>query len=221
MPDEKKSYLPEIKPRTRRTRDVVGAKELILTAALHEFSEKGYSGARVDQISKLAGVSKPMIYEYFGDKDGVYAAALQETYIQIREGENSLKLSEYSPDDAIEKLVRFTMDHFRRNPWFISMLNNENLRQGATISQLRNLPSIQSKLVEELQNILKNGEKTGLFCRKVNPIELYIKVASLCYFPISNRHTLENVFEVTIDDTWLDRQATEISVLVLSYLKTR
>ncbi|NND90605.1 MAG: helix-turn-helix transcriptional regulator, partial [Granulosicoccus sp.] len=73
-------------------RDADRSRRLILDAALVEFSEKGYSGARIDTIAAQAGVSKPMIYSYYGDKDDLYAAALREAYIQIRAGESELQL---------------------------------------------------------------------------------------------------------------------------------
>lgn len=73
-----------------RKRDADQSRKLILQAALEEFSTYGHSGARVERIASTAGVSKPLIYDYFGDKDAIYAAALKEAYVQIREGESQL-----------------------------------------------------------------------------------------------------------------------------------
>lgn len=54
------------------------ARERILRAATHEFSEHGYSGARVNRIAEVADANKQLIYHYFGSKEGVYAEVLQE-----------------------------------------------------------------------------------------------------------------------------------------------
>jgi TetR/AcrR family transcriptional regulator len=54
------------------------ARDRILRAATQEFSEYGYSGARVNRIAEAAGVNKQLIYHYFGSKEGVYAEVLQE-----------------------------------------------------------------------------------------------------------------------------------------------
>ena len=52
----------------------------------------------------------------------------------------------------------------------------------------------------------------------VDPVEFYITIASLCYFPVSNRHTLRVVFGVPIDDAWLDRKAEEAADMLIGYL---
>lgn len=205
-------------PAKQRRRDAGQSKQAILQAALEEFSAHGYGGARIERIAKTAGLSKPMLYEYFGDKDAIYAAALKEAYVQIREGEQSLNLDALPPADAVRALVRFTMDHFREKPWFISMLNSENLRGGTTIRKIHDAAGVQSVLVERLRDVLKRGEETGEFRPDVDPVEFYIFIASLCYFPVSNIHTLSAVFQLKMDKTWLDRRADEAAQMLLAYL---
>lgn len=202
-----------------RSRDAAATRKSILSSALIEFSTKGYAGARVDEIARSAGVSKPMIYEYFGDKDAIYAAALREAYVQIREGENALDLGGLSPKAAIEALVEFTMEHFRKNPWFISMLNTENLQGGDTIREIHDASDIQSTLIGEIDEILKRGQDAGEFRENIDPVELYIFIASLCYFPISNVHTLRAVFKCPIDDAWLKRRGQESAEMVVKFLQ--
>ncbi|MCB1403094.1 MAG: TetR family transcriptional regulator, partial [Rhodobacteraceae bacterium] len=64
--------------RPPQRRDAERSRRAILDAALEEFSELGHAGARIDAIAARAGVSKPLIYSYFGDKDALYMAALRE-----------------------------------------------------------------------------------------------------------------------------------------------
>ncbi|WP_226782425.1 TetR/AcrR family transcriptional regulator [Oceaniglobus trochenteri] len=180
--------------RAPRRHDAEAARADILAAALAEFAEHGHAGARIDRIAKASGMSKPMIYSYFTDKDGLYAAALREAYVQIREGERTLHLTDFAPSEAIAALVSFTLDHFIEKPWFVSMLNTENLRGGNTIADIGDLSEIQSHLVREIGLILDRGVAEGRFRAGVDPVELYITVASLCYFPVANRHTLKSVF---------------------------
>ncbi|MEM8570695.1 MAG: TetR/AcrR family transcriptional regulator [Pseudomonadota bacterium] len=192
---------------------------MILQAALEEFSEMGHSGARVDRIAERAGVSKPMIYDHFGDKDGIYAAALREAYVQIREGEAELHLDAQHPEEAVRTLVRFSLEHFREKPWFIRMLNTENLRGGDTIRKMQDVAGIQSILLDQLREILDQGARQGLFRADVDPVDFYIYIASLCYFPISNMHTLREVFRTPIDKAWLERHAEGSAEMLLAYLK--
>lgn len=202
----------------KTTRDAARSKSSILSAALIEFSQNGHAGARVDRIAKNAGVSKPLIYDYFGDKDALYAAALREAYIQIRSGEEELCLDDMNPESAIRALVKFTLNHFRSNPWFVSMLNTENLRGGGTIRQIHDASDIQSNLVIKLDEILKRGVETGVFREGINAVDFYISIASLCFFPISNIHTLRAVFDCPIDDKWLEQRGNDAAEMLVRFL---
>jgi len=70
---------------TRRLRESsVRTCEIILDAALREFADKGFDGARVDQIALLTGLNKNVLYHHFDSKDGLFAAVLERTYSTIR-----------------------------------------------------------------------------------------------------------------------------------------
>ena len=208
-------------PRRPKRRNAEATKKRILQAALDEFAAHGHSGARIDRLADAAGVSKPMIYDYFGGKDTIYAEALREAYVRIRSGEADLDMAALSPEEAIRELVRFTMSHFRQNPWFVSLLSCENLRGGGTIRSLRDAPRIQSVLVDRLEEVLSRGAAQGVFRADVDPVELYVFIASLCYFPISNAHTLRAVFRLPVDDAaWLDRRTEESAEMILGFLKS-
>jgi AcrR family transcriptional regulator len=200
-------------------RDAAASKRRILAAALKEFSDNGLAGARIDAIAARAKVSKPMIYSYFGDKEELYKAALRESYVQIRQGERRLETENMTPEQAIRELVRFTLEHFVRKPWFIKMLNTENLLGGNTVRQIADVAEIQSPLIVQLKSVLDRGVETGDFKPGIDPVEFYITIASLCYFPVSNKHTLRAIFGVPIDDAWLERKAEEAGDMLISFLR--
>ncbi|MGV0910127.1 TetR/AcrR family transcriptional regulator [Martelella sp. FOR1707] len=208
--------------KTRRgTRDAEASRAAILQAALDEFSSVGYDGARVDRIAAEAGLSKPLLYDYFGDKDELYKAALREAYVQIRAGEEKLALEALSPEEAVGALVMFTMTHFRTRPWFITMLNTENLRQGSSVGKIGDRREIQSKLLIKLEEVLKRGWKDGVFLRKAEPVEVYLMIASLCYFPVSNRFTLAEVFGFDASEEGLNAHARRATEAVVGWLKQK
>ena len=211
--------MPAVPKRKAGPRDAERTRRAILDAALVEFSEKGHAAARMDAVAEAAGISKPMIYSYFGDKDALYAAALREAYVQIRAGESELQLGDLEPVEAVRTLVHFTFDHFREKPWFISMLNTENLLGGETVRSIVDVGDIQSTMISELRRVLDHGEREGVFRKGVDPVELYITIASLCYFPISNRHTLRAVFKVPVDDAWVEARKRAVSDMVLADLR--
>ncbi len=199
-------------------RDAAASKRRILQAALEEFCQLGHDGARVDTIAERAGVSKPMIYAYFGNKDDLYREALREAYVQIRRGERQLETEAMAPEQAVREFVRFTMDHFVQKPWFIAILNTENLRGGSAVRDIVDVADIQSPLIAKLGAILDRGVREGRFRGGIDPVDFYITIASLCYFPVSNRHTLSAVFERPLDRAWLDRHVDRAADMLLRYL---
>ena len=62
-------------PKPRR--DSAATKRRLLAAATAEFAARGIAGARVDRIAAAAQANKRQIYDYFGDKDGLFDAALE------------------------------------------------------------------------------------------------------------------------------------------------
>ncbi len=192
----------------------------ILDAARVEFVEKGLDGARVDGIAARAAINKRLIYHYFGNKEGLYTAVLEEAYRQIREGERALDLENQTPEQAMRRLVRFTFEHFRDNPWFISLLNTENLQRARYLRALPVIRELHSPLVGEIRSILEKGAAAGSFRDDVDPVDLYITIAALCYFPLGNIHTLSTIFGVDLlAPEHLSARATHAENVVMGFLR--
>lgn len=62
----------------------VSNRDLLLSAALNEFSEHGFAGARVESIAKAATLNVRMVYHYFGGKEGLYMATLASVMSDLR-----------------------------------------------------------------------------------------------------------------------------------------
>ncbi len=101
-------------------------RQAILAAAREEFAEHGLSGARVDAIAARTNTVKRMIYYYFGSKEGLYLAVLEEAYADIRRFEGELNLDQYPPVEAIRRLIEFTFDYDEAHPDFIRLVATEN-----------------------------------------------------------------------------------------------
>ncbi len=167
----------------------------ILGAAVEEFARYGLGGARVDRIARRAAANKRMLYYYFGDKDGLFLAALEDRYEHIRGAERALELEHLGPREALERLVRFTWEYFLEHPEFMTLLNSENLHKGRHVRRSKRVHDMHSPLVETLGTVLRKGEAQGLFRKGVDPVQLYISIAGEIYFYLSNRYTLSRIFD--------------------------
>lgn len=209
-------------PRTgsATSRDPERTQAAILAAATAEFSAKGLNGARVDGIARRAGVNKRMIYHYFGDKDGLYLAVLEAAYANIRSAEQTLHLADREPVDGMRELVLFTWNYFIEHPEFLSLLGTENLHRAEHLKKSKNIRDLNSPLIGLLADLLKRGERSGVFRRGVDPADLYITIAGLGWFYLSNRFTLSTIFarDLTARSALEERGRSAVEV-VFGYLR--
>ena len=195
-------------------------RQRILDAATREFARYGLGGARVDRIAARAGANKRMLYYYFGDKDRLFLAALEDRYAHIRNAERSLELEHLEPPQAVRRLVQFTWGYFLEHPEFMTLLNSENLHQGRHVRRSRRVREMHSQLVESLRKALRRGEAQGLFRKGVDPVQLYISIAGEGYFYLSNRYTLSRIFDRDLmAPRALAGRARHISDMILNALR--
>ena len=180
--------------RSAHRRDPQRTREAILVAAQHEFAAKGLSGGRVDAIARRARANKRMIYHYFGNKEGLYLAALERVYEDLRGTEKTLDLAHLAPEAAIQRLVEFTFDYSRRHPELISLINNENLHGARHLRKSKKVRELHSPFVRLIEDILQRGVAQGVFRPDLDPVDLYITIAAVGYFYLSNNPTLSTIF---------------------------
>src|SRR6185295_10581223 len=175
-------------------RDPAATRRKLLTAARREFANSGLAGARVDEIAARAGVNKQLVYHYFGDKDALYLAVLEWVYEEIRTQERKLNLEGLPPEQAIRKLIESSFDHLAAHPDFIVLLNDENRGGARHVRGSTKIEAMHSPLVRSVSHILHEGVRAGVFRKGIDPIQLYISIAGLSYFYLSNTPTLSAIF---------------------------
>ena len=183
------------KSRRQRVNDPDGTRRNIIEVATEEFAGKGFSGARVDDIAARIKTSKRMIYYYFGGKEGLYIAVLEEAYRKIRSVEASLDLEHQPPEKALRTLVGFTFDYQNAHPEFVRLVMNENILNGAYIARSRAIQRLNNTVISALEGLLVRGQEEGSFRRDVDPIDLHMSISALCIFNIANRATFSTIFK--------------------------
>jgi TetR/AcrR family transcriptional regulator len=202
-------------------RDPERTRAAILEAATAEFTAKGLGGARVDAIARRARANKRMIYHYFRDKEGLYLAVLEAAYSNIRTAERGLNLADKDPVDGMRELVLFTWHYFIEHPEFLSLLGTENLHRAAHLKRSKRIRELHSPLVGMIGDLLERGARRGVFRRGIDPVQLYITIASLGWFYMSNRFTLSTIFgrDLTAAESLSERGGHIVDV-VLAYLRS-
>ncbi len=175
-------------------------RNAILAAARQEFAEHGLSGARVEAIAARTSTVKRMIYYYFGSKEGLYLAVLEEAYADIRRFEAELNLDQYPPVEAVRRLIEFTFDYDEAHPDFIRLVSTENTLNGRYIAKSAAIQELNRTAITLLQAVLDRGKRDGVFRQDVDPVDVHMLISSFCFFRVSNRHTFNALFPRDLSD---------------------
>lgn len=198
----------------------MATKARILEAALAEFATRGFAGARVDVIAAQAQSNKRMLYAYVGNKDALWIATLEAVYAAKRAEERQLATDTLSPEEAMRALIRFNFRYHLEHPEFVALVNNENLMGARRLRKSKVVPQLYSPLLETLTGVLKRGQKTREFRTGVDPMQLYISIAALGYFYISNIRTLSTIFATDlVSPRSLTQREEHVVEVVMSYLR--
>ena len=178
-----------------RTNDPQRTMADIVAVATEEFASKSLSGARIDEIAARTRTSKRMIYYYFGSKEGLYLAVLEEAYRRIRGIERGLSVADLPPDEALRRLVGFTFDYQIANPDFIRLVMNENIHNGEFLAQSKTVQQLNVSAIDAVRSIYLRGVAEGVFRDGLDPLDLHMSISALCFFTVSNRYTFSLVFK--------------------------
>jgi AcrR family transcriptional regulator len=201
-------------------RDPEKSRARILQAAREEFARHGLGGARVDQIAKAAGINKRMLYHYFGNKDDLFSAVLEDNYAHKRDSEKALALEQDDPVEAIRKLIALTWNYYLDHPEFLTLLNSANLHQAKHLRRSKEVRKMHTPFVSMIKGILDKGVAAGVFKPDVDPVQLYISIAGLSSFYLSNQHTLSAIFNRKLLAPAARRERLgHMTDVILSFLK--
>lgn len=204
------------------SRDPEGTKAAILAAATREFTEKGFGSARIDAIAAHAKINKRMLYHYYGGKEALYVAVLEESYAAIRRAEAKLDLAHRDPEEGLRELVQFTFRYFIDHPEFLSLLGTENLLKAKFLKRSERILAINSPLIDELRGVLVRGAEKGVFRADLDALDVYLTMAALGFFYLSNRWTLSTVFRRDlVAKGEIERWGDHIADVVLSSVRPR
>ena len=203
-----------------RSRDADRTQQEILAAATAEFAAHGFGGGRIEAIAERAGVNKKLLYYYFEGKDELFLAVLEQTYADIRAAERDLHLEAMTPLQAIESMVVFTWRHYLAHPEFLALLNSENMQGAVHLKRSPRIRQMNSPLIDDLAKVLKRGEKSGELRGGIDAMQLYISIAGLAYFYLSNKHTLGTIFgRDLMAKSALDERLAHMTAVVVRYVQ--
>mgnify|MGYP002403707218 CR=1 FL=1 len=200
-------------------RDSAATQERILNAATREFADKGFDGARVDEIARSSGVNKNLLYHYFGNKEQLFTAVLERVYETIRARQSDLSIRTMPPEQGMRRLVELTSLVWEEVPEFVRLLASENLHEARHVRESARIVPMYDPLMQTIKVLLKRGEEAGVFRGGIDPIDLYISITSLTAHYISHRHTFEALFSEMASEKRLEQRREHAVEMILRYLR--
>ncbi|PCJ55499.1 MAG: TetR family transcriptional regulator [Planctomycetota bacterium] len=196
----------------------IKTKSKILTVAINEFSEKGYYGARIDDIAEKAQVNKQRIYAYYGNKEKLFTEVLKHSYDTVINAESFIK--DFSEDDIpylgeiiLKEYIKFHESH----PEFWRLLMWENLSE---VKHLSALADLRSESMSAIALLYEKGQALGCFKKEVQFTSFIYTLTALSYFMFSNRYSMSTMFSVDYNDE-SNREHLVNDILKILSLPTR
>jgi AcrR family transcriptional regulator len=191
----------------------------IIAVATAEFADKGLSGGRIDAIAQQTATSKRMIYYYFGSKEGLYIAVLEDAYRRVRSLEASLHVDGIAPVEALRKLVSFSVDYHMTNPDFVRLIMNENIHYGEYLLQSKLIKTLNTPVITQLKGIYQRGVEAGVFRPGLESVDIHMNISSMSFYNVSNQYTFGNIFGYDMNKTKnLDQRRKAVIDTVMRYV---
>ena len=151
----------------------------LIAAAAPLFAEKGYNGVSVRELAKSAGFNLSMISYYFGGKEGLYAAVLNEQFATLKRVAE-IKHMETDPLKRFELYVRATVARYRKNPYLLRFYTSE-LTNPTPCFETIVKPAIKG-VVQILLETFSEGLSHEQFRKGLDPTDTVLALAGMINF---------------------------------------
>ena len=193
----------------------------IVAAAIDEFAGRGFKGASMDAIASRTHTTRALINYYFGSKEKLYIAVLEQVYAEIREAEGRLDLDHLEPADAVRRIVEFTYNYYLAHEGFVRLVVTENQARGRHLRKSRAMRTLNRPIIDRLSRVIARGQAQGRFRADVDPVEVHKSIAALGMFNVTNRYTFGAIFQRDMGSEGnVARRRDIVADMILGYLTT-
>ncbi|MDX1641830.1 MAG: TetR/AcrR family transcriptional regulator [Balneolaceae bacterium] len=172
-------------------------EEEIFLAAQRVFQEKGFAGARMQEIADEADINKSMLHYYYRSKEKLFLEVFRTSVKKIFPQLIAILSSDNNLELKVKRVVEFYYNTFRKNPtlpsFVIHEMNQHPKRFKEFISSLE--IKIPSKFAEQLGEGIESGK-----IMPVKPTHFLINIVSLCIMPVIARPLVQTLFSMDDDE---------------------
>lgn len=164
-------------------------RQRLIDTARDLFATHGYNGVSVREVVGEAGLSQRMVYHYFGSKEELYRAVLEDVFSRLEALELDTLTTPQSPDRMIEAVLQVYFQFLKDNPAFVRLLLWENLQPVEPLEST--FPGgVKRHMLSLLRDTIAQGEQASQLRTGLEPAHLLVQIIGLSLIYFSNRHTL-------------------------------
>lgn len=164
-------------PRGRRPRLAASARRAqLVDVGRLVFAQRGYEAASVEEIAERAGITKPIVYEHFGGKEGLYAVIVDREVEHIV-GRIVEAISEGSPRERLERAALAFLHYVQERPEGFTML----LRDAPALRGGGEMPGLMYDLADRVGAIFTEQFRGAGYDPKTAPIYAHALVGMVAF----------------------------------------
>ena len=203
----------------RKPKDPEANRARIVDAAIEEFAARGFKGAAMDAIAARTHTTRALINYYFGSKEKLYIAVLEQVYGEIRDAEAELDLDHLPPVDAVRRVVEFTYRYYLEHEGFVHLVVAENQAKGRHLRKSKAMRTLNRPIIDRLARVIERGQAAGVFRAGIDPVEIHKAIAALGMFNVTNQFTFGAIFQREMGPKGDVRRRREVVAdIITSYL---
>jgi hypothetical protein len=117
---------------------------------------------------------------------------------------------------ALATLVGSTFDYHQSHSDFVRLVMVENIHRGENIGEVPGIDSRADSVLDVLRKLLDRGIAADVFRKDIDPFQLHMSISALCFYNISNRHTLSRIFsrDISSPEMMAIRRANVIDMVM-------
>jgi len=181
--------MSEPEPRRGRAHDAKGAREAILNAAEAVFARHGFDGARIDTIAAEAGYNKSLLFQYFGDKLGLYSevnrrldrdfSELQARILTPLLEDETIASDAYRLRTSLKNAMGALFDYMRDHPHPLRIFVWEQAEGWKTYVKV--FSQFETGDLDQLRTLFSRAQNAGLLRSDFDPLIQLVLAEQMCW----------------------------------------
>ncbi len=153
----------------------------ILAASVEVFAQKGFDGARTDEIASRAGVNKAMIYYYFKSKENLYTVIVETVFrkVSLILGTHLSLVNMNAPEEGISSFIDNYIDFIYSHRIFMKVLLWDLARGGTIVARV--VGGVMRDKTEQIRGIFEQATREG-YLRPADPKHLFVSIIGMIVF---------------------------------------